>query len=54
MCVRDYNKTFLFPSFEFFCTNMQQKLVGKIFFFLNKTKTETVLEKRGRTFLDIE
>ena len=39
-CVRDFDKTFLFASYEYFCRSNQQKIVGK-------TKTEVLLDNRG-------
>ena len=40
-CVRDFNKTFLFSSYECFCRSTQQKNVRK-FYFSEKTRAEVL------------
>ena len=49
--VCNFDKTFLFCSYEYFCRSTQQKNVWKIqIVFYNKTKTEAILKNRRHSF----
>ena len=51
--VQDFDETFFFLSYEYFCGSTQQEIVGKIVF-CNKTIMEAFLKNPGHTFLNIE
>ena len=47
--VRDFNKTFLFSSYECFCRSTQQKIVRK-FYFSEKTRGKFFVDSRTHSF----
>ena len=51
--VRDFDKTFLVPSYEYFSRSTQETFVGKYMLF-NETQTESFLENRGHSYLAFE
>ena len=48
--VHDFDKTFLFSSYKYFCRSTEQKIVGKSLFFVIKPKRKLFCKIGDMTF----